>query len=1058
MLFLSLIAKPVLQYDINLILLLMITHQILRQVKGGLCILFCTSQLCPAEAFTHHRIKDSIANIWYLQQRYSGTIVDDQGNPLANATIKNLQQNIATQSNEKGEFVLQGKPGETLEFTYTGFATLSYTLTAEVQLSIKMNSSDQSVEEVVIMGYNSLKETNVSGAISRVDMQVAEKRRVQDVSQMLQGAAAGVNVTQASGQPGDPINIRVRGVGTIGNNSPLFVVDGIPTTNFSFINPNDIESMSVLKDASAASIYGSRAAAGVILVTTKKGFSGKPTFNVNVFSGIQRVTNLPEMMNATQYMNTMEKAWANSNSSGTNPYTAEKASSALSNTNWLNELFETGKTNSFQIGASGGSDKVTYRLATGYYSQDGILKFDNDRYQRLEFRSNVSAQLHDRVKLSSNILLNHQDRMVASSRGDSPGIIRHALLRPPILGVYKDSNDPTYNVNNPFTDLPFYEGPTSFKSTLYEWSRNPVAAAYFSNNRQKQFKLFGNVEGSVDILADRSLKFRSVLGVELNFNHDKAFLANYGDNDGGGEAIDAGMGRHNRPNGLDESRGEDYTMTWNNVLSYDKQWEDHQINALVGTEFIVNNTNSINGSRRRFEYESDRFHYLDLGGIDRDLWNGGFAQEWGLFSVFTSATYAYKSRYTLTANLRADASSRFGSDNKWGYFPSLSAGWVVSNEPFFEPNNIISYLKLRASTGTLGNQNIANYAYITLFSREGNITRYGNPSLRWESTTQHNVGLDMRLLNNKLDITADYFRKDTKDILLLLNLPSFVGNVDPTYVNAGQISNEGWELNARYRESISEDFSFSIGGNITRLRNSVSALHPNVPRIVSSVSRVEPGHPLDAYYGYVMDGIYQNQSEIVAHQHGVATPLSKPGDIRFKDLNGDGLINDDDRTYIGNPIPKWSYGFNGEISFKNFDFSVFFQGVKDVDRYNDGMRIVDFDSRPFNYTTRMLDAWDGEGSSNSLPRVAFEETGVSRFSSLYIEDASYLRLKNMEVGYSFRNLPKNWGVSNARVYVSGQNLYTWTNYRGLDPETTDLIDRGTYPQAKTFLVGLNLNF
>ncbi|WP_240920157.1 SusC/RagA family TonB-linked outer membrane protein [Sphingobacterium chungjuense] len=1037
----------------------MIKHHLLHRMKGGLYIVFCASLYLPIGAFAMRDVShNNTANLWIAQQRYRGTIVDEQGNPLANATVKNLQQSTATQSNAQGEFVLEGKPGQVFEIAYTGFATLSHTLTAEIELRITMNSSSQSVDEVVIMGYNSLRETNVSGAISRVDMAVAEKRRVQDVSQMLQGAVAGINVTQATGQPGDPIDIRVRGVGTIGNNSPLFVVDGIPTTNFSFINPNDIESMSVLKDASAASIYGSRAAAGVILVTTKKGVAGDARFDVNVFSGIQQATNLPKMMNTTQYLNTVEQAWANSNSSGTNPYTAEKQRTDLANTNWLDELFETGQTNSFQIGASGGSEKVTYRLATGYFSQNGILKFDNDKYQRLEFRSNVSAKLHDRVQVRSNLLLNHQERMVASSRGDAPGIIRHALLRPPVLGVYKDPSDPTYNADRPFTDLPFYQGPGNFRSELYEWSQNPVAAAYYSNNNQRQFKLFGNVEGSVDILADRSLKFRSVLGLELNFNHNKAFFANYGDNDGGGEAIDAGTGRINRPNGLNEDRGEDYTLTWNNVLSYDKQWEDHQINALVGTEFIVNNSSSINASRRRFEYESDRFHYIDLGDVNRDLWNGGFAQEWALFSVFTSATYAYKSRYTLTGNLRADASSRFGSDNKWGYFPSISAGWIVSNESFFEPNSTLSYLKVRGSTGTLGNQNINNYAYLTMYGREGNITRYGNPSLRWESTTQHNIGVDMRWLNNKLDITADVFSKQTKDILLLLSLPSFVGNVDATYVNAGQVNNEGWELNARYRDSFAKDGTFSIGGNLTGLRNKVAALHENVPRIVGPVARAEVGQPLDAYFGYVMEGIYQNQAEVAAHQHGLSTPLSKPGDVRFKDLNNDGIINDDDRTFIGNPIPRLSYGFYGDVSYKGFDLNVFFQGVKGVDRYNDGMRIVDFDSRPFNYTTRMLDAWNGEGSTNSLPRVAFEDTGVSRFSSLYIEDASYLRLKNVELGYSFRQLPERWGISNARVYVSGQNLYTWTNYTGLDPENTELIDRGTYPQAKTFLFGVNLTF
>jgi len=309
-----------------------------------------------------------------------------------------------------------------------------------------------------------------------------------------------------------------------------------------------------------------------------------------------------------------------------------------------------------------------------------------------------------------------------------------------------------------------------------------------------------------------------------------------------------------------------------------------------------------------------------------------------------------------------------------------------------------------------------------------------------------------------LEVNVDVFQKKTKDILLTVSLPNFVGNVDATYVNAGQVENKGFELNLRYRDNFSPDGGYNFGGNITGVKNKVLALHENVPRIIGEVSRVEIGHPLDAYYGYKMEGIYQNAAEVKAHQHGVTNPMSKPGDIRFQDLNGDGVINDADRTFIGNPIPKWSYGFFAGVDYKGFDLNIFFQGVKDVDRYNDGMRIVDFDTRPFNYTTRMLGAWNGEGTSNTLPRVAFEDTGVSKFSSLYIEDASYLRLKNVELGYSFGKYLNKWGLNNARIYLSAQNLYTWTKYTGLDPETTDLIDRGTYPQSKSFLLGLNFNF
>lgn len=995
----------------------------------------------------------------FIQQSFKGKILSSNGQPLAGATIKNLENGDLTVTDQSGSFSIGGKIGDNIEVSYTGYSNSTFVLSStSSDLAITLSESSVDVEEVVIVGYNSLKESKISGAISRVDMSVAEKRRVQDISQLLQGQAAGINVTQSTGQPGDAIDIRVRGVGTIGNNSPLFVVDGIPTTNSSFINPSDIASMSVLKDASAAAIYGSRAAAGVILITTKSGIRGKTKFDVNAYTGIQKAVNLPEMMNTTQYLNTLINAWNNTNSSGTNPYSSELNRNDLANTNWLSELFENGKTNSFQISASGGSEKVLYMMSAGYYDQDGIVKFNNDRYKRLEFRSNLSAKLTDRIELKSNILLNQQNKKVVSSRGDSPGIIRHALLRPPVLSVYKDPSDPTYSAEKPFTDLPFYVNPSTYQTSLYEWSQNPVALANYSDNNQRQSKLFGNVEGVVDVLKDKSLQFKSTLGIELNFNHSKNFMVNFGDDDGNGSAIDAGLGRINRPNGLNEDRGEDYTITWNNVLTYNKIINDHQLNTLVGTEFISNQSNSINASRRRFEYESDRFQYMDLGGTAQDLWNGGFANEWSLFSLFGSATYAYKNRYSVTGNLRADASSRFGSNNKWGYFPSLSVGWTVTNEEFFPQSEVLSFLKLRGSMGKLGNQNINNYAYLTLFSREGNITRYGNPDLKWESTAQNNLGVDMRLFGNKLEFNADIFHKKTSDILLGVSLPTFVGNVDATYVNAGEVENKGYELNLRFRDKTTNGLGYSLGGNFTSIKNKVAALHENVPRIIGEVARAEIGHPLDVYYGYQMEGIYQNTSEITTHLHGITNPLNKPGDVRFKDLNGDGIINDSDRTFIGNPIPRFSYGFFGSLDYKGFDLNVFFQGVKDVDRYNDGMRIVDFDTRPFNYTTRMLNAWNGEGTSNTLPRVAFEDTGISKFSSLYIEDASYLRLKNVELGYSFGKLLNKYGFNNVRIYLSGQNLFTWTNYTGLDPENTDLIDRGTYPQSQSFVMGLNFNF
>lgn len=1004
-----------------------------------------------------------LASPGMAQQPLQGKVIAADGTPLSGATIevKNSNQRVAT--DQEGGFTINAAAGEILIVTYIGYRTQEVPVGSQRTLTIRLDENLNDLDEVIVVGYTAQRRTNITGAVGTVSMGDAEKRRVPDVSQMLQGQIAGVQVTQATGAPGDPIDIRIRGVGTIGNNSPLFVVDGIPSTNFSFINPQEIESMTVLKDASSAAIYGSRAAGGVVLITTKKGREGRTSLDVNYFNGIQQVTNLPVMLNAQQYLSKLEEAWNNSGFTGTNPYTADKSRTDLANTNWLDELFETGHSQNLQATASGGSEKVQYLLAAGYYRQNGIVVFDNDQYQRINLRTNINANLTDRIRVGTNLQLSNETRDLLSSRGDAPGIIRHALLRPPVLSVYKDPSDPTFTSRDPFTDLPFYQADGTFQSTKYEWTQNPVALAYFTNNRQRQFKTFGNAYGEYAILADNSLKIRTNVGMEINFNHNKAFFENFGDDDGGGGDLDRGqgLGRQNRPNGLNEDRGEDITVTWNNTLSYDKTFSGvHTLNALAGTEFIKNNSSSINASRRRYEYTDPAFRYIDLGPTDNDLWNGGFGQEWALFSLFGTATYVYDGRYMITGNLRADASSRFGENQQWGYFPSVSAGWVITEESFMQDAAWLSYLKLRLSTGTLGNQSIPNYAYRTLYSREGHITRYGNPDLRWESTTQHNAGIDLSAFNNKFTLSADYFIKNTHDILLPVSLPRFVGNVGATYVNAGEVVNKGFELGLGYRTTTAGGFSYGINGNLATLANTVEKLHPNVPRIVGAVSRAEIGQPLDVYYGLIMEGIYQNTTEISTHLHGTNNPDIKPGDVRYKDLNGDGIINDLDRTFMGNPIPKLSYGLNLSAAYKGFDFSALFQGVQGVDRYNDGKQILDFDTRPFNYTTAVLNSWNGEGSTNTVPRVSFSGNNNNRISSVFVEDASYLRLKNVEVGYSFSSLLQStgWGIQNIRLYVSGQNLFTSTNYTGLDPETTDHIDRGTYPQSRAVLFGANVTF
>ena len=1005
-----------------------------------------------------------LGSVVFGQVKVSGTVTEENGTSIPGVAVVVPQTTIGTVTDINGNYSLQVEEGtQQLTFSFVGYQTLTVPIEGRTKIDVVLKPEMEKIDEVVVVGYSAQKKSTLTGAVAPVNVGDMDKRRVAELSQALQGQVSGVQVTQSTGAPGDEINIRIRGEGTIGNNNPLYVVDGVPTRELTFLNPSDIQSMTVLKDASAAAVYGSRASAGVIIITTKSGVKGKSVLDVNYYRGVQKAVNLPKLLNAEQYMNVVEKAWNNAGYSGTNPYTADKGRSDFADTDWLDEVFEPGYSQNIQLTASGGNEKLQYLISAGYYDQDGIVVYDNDKYQRYNFRTNITADLNERLKIGTNFQFSYAKQDKLSSKGDTPGIIRHALLRVPIVSVFKDKDDPTYSERDPFGDLPFYTDRNGgWEEDKYTSSQNPVALAYFSNDKRNHSKLFGNIFGEYAFLSDKALKFRTNVGIDLNYYHNKAFFANFGDDNGGGSEIDQGLGRQNRPNGLEEYRGEEFTLTWNNTLNYVKTFGKHSLNALVGSEFINSYESGISASRRRYEYDTEKFQYIDFGSSERDLWNGGSGSEWALMSYFASSTYVFDSKYMLTANLRADASSRFAEKNQWGYFPSLSAGWKISEEKFMEKYDWLSDLKLRASVGQLGNQEIDNYAYLTLIKKDGDkymISRYGNPDLKWETTTQYNYGIDAGILSNKLYFSADYFQKNTTDILLPISLPKIAGDVQPTIVNAGEVSNKGFEFGVTFRNSENE-FKYNINANIATVKNKVEKLHPNLPSIVGQVSRTEVGHPLNAYYGYVFEGIYQNQSEIDTHLSGTTNPTVVPGDIRFKDLNEDGKIDDNDRDYIGDPNPGLTYGLNLSGSYKGFDIAFLFQGVSDVDRYNDSKKILDYDTRPFNYTTDILDSWDGEGSTNTRPRVSFTDNGSSKVSSIFVEDASYFRMKNVEIGYSFSNSTKlsQLGINDARLYISAQNVFTLTNYTGLDPESVDLIDMGTYPQARSFIVGLNVTF
>jgi len=773
------------------------------------------------------------------------------------------------------------------------------------------------------------------------------------------------------------------------------------------------------------------------------------------------------MLNAKQYMTVMDQAWHNSNNNpagATSPYQADANRGsvngiALSDTDWLDELFNGGVTNNLQLSFSGGSDKTQYLISGGYFGQNGIVTGDKDTYKRINFRTNLNTEVTERLKVGMNLQITSSKQDKMSSSGDAPGVIRHALLRPPVLAVFKDVNDPTYKENNPYTDLPFYlfNNQNGGWSPNYELSANPMAIVNFTDDVRSIFKTFGNVYGEYGFLEDKALKFKTNFGVEITFDHNKAFNENYGDDpDNDPNELYPGQGRANRPSSLNENRGEAKTFTFTNTLNYIKTLGDvHSINALLGTETISFDQSAVGGSRTNYNNTSDPFRYLDYGS-DVDKHSSGSAESWTLISFFGSANYGYDNKYFVSGTIRADGSSRFGPNNKWGFFPSVSGGWILSKEKFMEDAAWLSNLKLRFSWGQSGNQEIPNNAYETLVTETGgivNIVRYGNPDLKWETTTQTNFGIDLGLFDNMLSITADYFDKTTDDILLSVGLPSStVGQIDKTYVNAGIVTNKGFEFGVDFKND-DHEFKYGINANFATLKNNVEQLQQYVAEIVDDKTHTKTvvGQPISSYYGLEFNGIYQNAAEISSYLFS-NTNGAKPGDIKFKDLNGDGQINADDRTFIGSSIPEITYGFSFNAEYKRFDMSLLFQGVAKVDRYSDLKQILDYDSRPFNSTTAVLDAWHGEGTSNTIPRNTLNDNGGSQISSVFVEDASYLRLKNIEIGYTFD--PKIIADNYLRIYISAQNLLTFTNYTGLDPESTSLIDQGTYPQSTTLLIGL----
>jgi len=1009
----------------------------------------------------------------------TGTVVEgEQQETLIGASVVEKGTNNGVTTDENGRFSLSvSAANATLVVSYLGFDNQEIAIAGRKELQITLGENTALLDEIVVTGYRKEIRSDVSSAISSIKSRDIEKLVVVGIDQVLQGQAPGVMVTQVTGAPGDDIAVRIRGAGSLGNNNPLYVVDGIPTTsNLNMFSPSDIASIEILKDGAAAAIFGSRAANGVVLITTKRGQPGETVFNFEAYTGIQQPVGLPQLLNAAEFLTIRNEAITNANElrnpANRLPTYDPAILDTLPDTDWLDLVFDPAPMQRVSLSAMGGGEQSRFFISGEYLSQDGIYQGQSfDKYQ-LRVNGDIG---NDRFRIGSNLSFSVTERQVINSSGDGfgagnePSGIRYTLIAAPVFPVrYADGR--LVNVSSELGD------PTLFG----DGNANPLAFNQNTDWTINRYRMFGSVFAEYTLL--KGLNLRTTLGGDLLFERSKLFKEQLS------PAIYA-------PTSLNEGRIFNQTLVWNNSVNFERTFGNHRVSTIIGMEAIQNHTDYLGGSANNFRRTDPLFRYLDAS-IPAEIGNvsaSGIATEWALLSYFGQFTYAYKRRYVISSAIRRDGSSRFGKNNRWGTFPSVSAAWNVSNEPFFEAVDFLSSLKLRASWGQLGNQEIGVYPYSSLVSTGdrvyvfgnnqvatgSNIVEIGNSNIRWETSTQTNFGMDLAFGQDRLSVTADVFRKTTKDILVRVPVPQTGGATRPPFVNAATVQNEGLELGFIYNNRIGK-LSYNIGANFTSIRNEVLSIADSEPILGGfglsdgSLTRTEPGHPVGSFYLWQMLGLFQSAEEIAASPF--QSQFTQPGDVKFADLNGDNVIDDKDRQHSGSPFPDFSYGLTLGLNWGGFDFSTLVQGVEGNDVYFlYGNFAYEAQARGFNAYRDILDHWTPTNTDTDIPRVSIDDrNGNRRPSTRFLKDGSYLRVRNISLGYNFANLLPNKQISSLRLYFSVQNAFTFTNYPGLDPEiqantndtqglgiSSDLavgIDWGTVPAPRTFTTGVQLKF
>ncbi|WP_455667598.1 SusC/RagA family TonB-linked outer membrane protein [Phocaeicola sp.] len=1021
------------------------------------------------------------------QLTVKGNVKDATGEPVIGASVLVKGTTNGTITDFDGNFELPNVESDaSIEITFVGY--LPQTLKASSSpLNVILKEDTKTLDEVVVVGYGVQKKSVVTASIAKVSADDLSASAPVRVDNALKGLASGVTVTSASGQPGAAAQIRVRGVGTINNSDPLYIVDGMPIEGgLDYLNPNDIQSIEVLKDAASGAVYGARAANGVILVTTKSGKEGRTKVTYDFSYGWQSAWKKRDVLNATEYATMMNEGAINA---GLAPTYADPASYGVG-TNWQKEVFnDNAPVMSHQVSVSGASEKVSYLLSLGYYTQDGIVggNFDRSNYERLTLRSNNQYVVFDEsknrnwlnnLKITSNLSYARikSKGIEANSTWGSP--LGSALSMSPMLSPYVDGEQEKAQLDylSGQADYVKQYGPNGKLLMVpvafgnYQEMNNPIANLLLPGDKNWSHKFVANFSAELQLWDN--LKFKTSYGVDLAFWGKDGYTPIYYLRNGQSQTFSSAY-----------SEKRDGTV-WQleNVLMYDKTIDKHSFSVILGQSAKKTSGSFLTGSRNHITNYNRPYIDASTGLSENGDRNstGAPTVKATLASMFARLSYNYDERYMFQFTIRRDGSSRFGSNNHYATFPSFSAGWNLTNENFMKARpEWLTNTKVRFSWGKNGNENIGNFQYIALTSSGNNAifgngenvvigvkpSQLANPDLKWEESEQYDGGIDFGFFNNALTFSADYYVKKTNGMLMTMSLPAYVGEAIPMG-NVGSMKNSGLELEAAYKFKVS-DWNFRVGGNLSYLKNELieygnEAGWANLDGFqgTGTISRAQNGKPFPYFYGYKTDGVLQNQAEADAYNGKYGTALV-PGDVRYVDVDKDGAITEDDRTDIGKGMPDWTYGFNINVAWKDFDLSMMWQGTIGNDIYDATRRI---DAISSNLPSWMLNRWTGEGTSNRIPRYVQGDGYNWQSSDLLVYDGSYLRLKNIQLGYTLpKSLTRKVFVSSLRVYVAAENLLTFTKYHGFDPEissggTSLGIDYGVYPQARTWTVGFNLAF